>query len=42
MQHINILDFFILSVIFSTLVIVWVFIRTVIDHLKDKKALTKD
>jgi hypothetical protein len=41
MQHINILDFFLLSVLFSVLIILWVFIVTVIQYIKDKKSINK-
>lgn len=41
MQHINIVDFFLLTVLFSVVVVLWVFVATLIQHIKDKKPLTK-
>jgi hypothetical protein len=37
MQHINIVDFFLLTVLFSVVVVLWVFIVSVIQYVKDKK-----
>ena len=41
MQNINIIDFFLLSVLFSVIVIFWVFICTLVQHIKDKKTINK-
>jgi len=40
MQHINILDFFLLSFISFFILFLWVFVATLIQHIKDKKPLT--
>jgi signal transduction histidine kinase len=41
MQHINIVDFFLLTVLFSVIVVLWVFIVTLIQYVKDKKTFNK-
>lgn len=41
MQHINIVDFFLLTVLFSVIVVLWVFVATLIQHIKDKKTFNK-
>jgi hypothetical protein len=41
MQYLNIVDFFLLTVLFSVVIIFMVFIYTVIQYVKDKKTINK-
>ena len=41
MQYLNIIDFFLLTVLFSVIVIFSVIIVTLIQHIKDRKTINK-